>query len=223
LNARIGILDFSNFDAPAYGDNGVPVSSAGGRRGGSYGKVWNGTFSGVYVIKPNFVFDGYFGATVLPTFGHRTTARHSWHKRAIAAYGGWPNFSISNFSTVGNSSTPLSYDDQEYQAQPNFTLSHGAHTIRFGANASRQIIRHGQPPNARAGNFTINGAGTTVAGGPGANAYNAYADFLLERFSTGLAERLPYGELVGKTFIYSAFAQDQWIAFKRVTLSYGLR
>ena len=48
-------------------------------------------------------------------------------------------------------------------------------------------------------------------------------DFLLGRFSTGLAERLPYGELVGKTLIYSAFAQDQWLASDRVTLSYGLR
>ncbi len=63
-------------------------------------------------------------------------------------------------------------------------------TIRFGANVSRQIIRHSQPQNASAGNFTINGAATTVAGGPGANAYNAYADFLLGRFSSGLAERL---------------------------------
>ena len=231
LDARLGVVDFSNYDAPAYGDNGVPVSSAGGRQGTSYGKVWNGTFSAVYVIKPTLVFDGYFGATVLPTFGEPVGVDQNVGLQLgipgtngpTSLYGGWPNFSISNFSTVGNSSTPLSYDDQEYQLQPNFTLTHGSHTVRFGVNVSRQIIRHGQPQNASAGNFTINGAGTTVAGGPGANAYNAYADFLLGRFSTGLAERLPYGELVGKTFIYSAFAQDQWIASKNVTLSYGLR
>lgn len=231
LNARLGALSFNNFDEPAYGDNGVPVSSAGGRQGVSYGNVWNGTFSAVYVIKPNFVFDGYFGATVLPTFGEPVGLDTNTGQQfgipgtngPTRLYGGWPNFAISNFSTIGNSSSPLSYDDQEYQLQPNFTLTHGPHSIRFGANVSRQIIRHSQPQNASAGNFTINGAGTTVAGGPGANAYNAYADFLLDRFSTGLAERLPYGELVGKTLIYSAFAQDQWLASDRVTVSYGLR
>ena len=125
LNARLGALSFNNFDEPAYGDNGVPVSSAGGRQGISYGNVWNGTFSAVYVIKPNFVFDGYFGATVLPTFGEPVGLDTNTGQQfgipgtngPTRLYGGWPNFAISNFSTIGNSSSPLSYDDQEYQLQ----------------------------------------------------------------------------------------------------------
>ena len=231
LTARLGLLEFYAFDAAAYGDNGVPVSSAGGRQGTSNGTVYNGTFSGVYVISPRFVFDGYFAATALPTFGQPINVDQNvglslgipGTNGPTRLYGGWPQFAISNFSVVGNTSTPLAYDDQEYQMQPNFTWTHASHTIRFGTNVSRQIIRHGQPQLTGAGIFSFTGGGTTVAGGPSANAYNAYADFLLGRFSTGQAERLNSGILVGKTFIYSLFAQDQWIASDRVTLSYGLR
>ena len=231
LTARLGLLKFFSFDAAAFGDNGVPVSSAGGRQGTSNGSVYNGTFSGVYVISPKFVFDGYFAATALPTFGQPLNVDQNvgvdlgipGTNGPTRLYGGWPQFSISNFSVVGNSSTPLAYDDQEYQAQPNFTWTHNSHTIRAGGNVSRQIIRHQQPQLTGAGIFSFTGSGTTVAGGPSSNTYNAYADFLLGRFSTGQAERLNSGSLVGKSLIYSLFAQDQWIASDRVTLSYGLR
>ncbi len=231
LTARLGLLEYFAFDAAAYGDNGVPVSSAGGRQGTSNGSVYNGTFSGVYVISPRFVFDGYFAATALPTYGQPINVDQNvgldfgipGTNGPTRLYGGWPQFSISNFSVIGNTSTPLAYDDQEYQMQPNFTWTHSSHTIRFGTNVSRQIIRHGQPQLTGAGIFSFTGGGTTVAGGPSANAYNAYADFLLGRFSTGQAERLNSGILVGKTYIYSLFAQDQWIASDRVTVSYGLR
>jgi len=231
LTARLGLLKYFSFDAAAFGDNGVPVSSAGGRQGTSNGSVYNGTFSGVYVISPRFVFDGYFAATALPTYGQPINVDQNvgidlgipGTNGPTRLYGGWPQFTISNFSVVGNSSTPLAYADQEYQVQPNFTWTHASHTVRFGGNVSRQIIRHQQPQLTGAGIFSFTGAGTTVAGGPSSNAYNAYADFLLGRFSTGQAERLNSGSLVGKSLIYSLFAQDQWIASDRVTLNYGLR
>lgn len=230
IEARYGQLHFDDFDAAVYGTNGTYVNSAGGRQGTNKGDVYNATASGIYVFNQNLVSNTYFTVTLLqpnglpvvygPNIGQQLGIPGTNGPSEI--YSGWPEFSITDFSVIGNSSAPLRYNDRDNQVQESFTWTHKAHTVSFGANVERQILDQFQTGNSSAGDFNFTGAGTTVAGGPGANEYNAYADFLLGVFSSGVAERIPQ-DLKAKWFQYGLFAQDQWVVSPRMTLSYGVR
>lgn len=230
VETRYGQLNFDDYDAPIFGTNGPQVNSAGGRQGRNYGNVYNATASAIYVLSPQFVFNGFFTATLLAPKGDPVGLGTDvglnlgipGTNGPTPIYGGWPEFQISNFSIIGNPSAPLRYNDRDNQIQTSFTWSRRSHTIDFGANLERQILDQFQTGFSSAGYFAITGSGTTVAGGAGANAYNAYADFILGRFSSGTAERIPQN-LKAKSYNYSVFAQDQWVASPRLTVSYGLR
>jgi hypothetical protein len=230
VEARYGQLHFNDFDAAVYGTNGTFVNSAGGRQGYNFGNIYNGTASIIYVFNQNLVYNGYFTATVLQPNGNPVVLGPNiglnlgipGTNGPTPIYSGWPEFSISNFSLIGNSSAPLRYNDRDNQLNHAFTWTHKQHTIDFGANVERQILDQFQTGASSAGDFNFTGSGTTIKGGPGANAYNAYADFILGVFSSGTAERI-YQDLKAKWFQYSLFAQDVWQVSPRLTLAYGLR
>lgn len=230
VEARYGQLHFSDFDAPVFGTNGPQVNSAGGRQGTTYGNVYNATASITYVLNQNLVYNGYFTATLLAPNGDPVGLGTNvglnlgipGTNGPTPIYGGWPEFQISNFTIIGNPSAPLRYNDRDNQISSSFTWTHRSHTMTFGGSVERQILDQFQTAFSSAGYFNFTGAGTTVASGPGANAYNDYADFILGVFASGTAERIPQN-LKAKWFQYSVFAQDQWTVTPRLTLSYGLR
>lgn len=232
LEARYGQLYFNDYDAPVWGTTGTYVNSAGGRQGKMYGDTYNGTISATYVFNQNLVYNGLFTATVMELYGDPVgIGTHVGTDLGIPGtdgptnlYSGWPQFSISNFSVFGNPSAPVRFNNRDNQFQHTFMWTYRSHTLAFGGNIEREILDFWQTTSgSAAGVFNFTGSGTVVAGGPGANAYNAYADFLLGVFSSGTAERLPYGDLKAKYFQYSLFAQDHWVISPRLSLSYGLR
>jgi hypothetical protein len=230
IEARYGQLHFNDFDAAVYGTNGTYVNSAGGRQGYNFGNVYNATLTGTYILSQNLVSNTYFTVTLLepnanpvvlgPNIGLNLGIPGTNGPTSI--YSGWPQFSISNFSVIGNSSAPLRYNDRDNQVNHSYTWTHGSHTIDFGGNVEREILDQFQTGSSSAGAFNFTGSGTTVQGGPGANAYNTYADFLLGVFSSGTAERI-YQDLKAKWFQYSLYAQDRWVVSPRFSASYGLR
>ena len=230
LEARYGQLHFNDFDAAVYGTNGTYVNSAGGRQGYNFGNVYNATASGTYVFSPTLVSNTYFTVTLLVPNGNPVVLGPNiglelgipGTNGPTPIYSGWPEFSISNFSVIGNSSAPLRYNDRDNQINHSYTWTHKSHTIDFGANVEREILDQFQTGSSSAGDFNFTGSGTTVQGGPGANAYNAYADFLLGVFASGTAERI-YQDLKAKWFQYSLYAQDRWVVSPRFNVSYGLR
>ncbi len=228
VEARYGQLYFDDFDAPVWGATGPAVNSAGGRQGPMFGDTYNGTASVIYVFNQNLIYNGLFTATVMELSGNPVgLGTNVGQNLGIPGtngpsllYSGWPEFSVSNFSIFGNPYGALHFNDRDDQFQHSFMWTHGAHTFSFGGDIEREILDHFQANGAGVFNFT--GSGSTVAGGPGSNAYNAYADFMLGVFSSGTAERLPM-DLKAKYFQYSLFAQDKWLISPRLSVSYGLR
>ena len=236
LAARFGWLKYDQYNPVAFGDNGPPVSSSGGRGGAAFGNVYNGTFSGTYIQRPNFVIDGYFSLTRIDT----NSAPPSLDQNVglnlgipgtngpNQSYGGWPYFNISSFSNFGIStgSTPINYDDRQYQYALNATWVKGSHSIRFGGELDRQGISHAEfATTSAAGQFNFAGGPTSLKGGASTNAYNNYADFLLGLPTSISKENLPFdnGRLIANMWLYSLYVQDQWQAMRKLTVSYGVR
>ena len=77
---------------------------------------------------------------------------------------------------MGYSYPALDYIQPSYEYNANASKIKGSHTIRFGADMFKIDMNHIEiSPTA----FTFTGGATALNGGPGTNAYNALADFLL--------------------------------------------
>jgi hypothetical protein len=239
LSERIGWLHYSYLDGAAFGPLvGAPVSSAGGKVGNAFGDVISNTVNGTYTIRPNLVVDGYFGLTLLNTNQEPPRLGENLGRDFLGIpgsngpsreYGGWPQFTISNFSDLGNPGPgsgggPIFYRDRQFQYSGNATWVHGAHSVRFGAELMQLSYNHFETGSAP-GQFTFNGNATTIPGGKSATLYNSYAQFLLGLPSGMNHELLPFdnNRLIAYSHNYGFYGQDQWQATRSLTVTYGLR
>ncbi len=236
LATRIGWLKYNFVNPVAFGDNGPPISSSGGRGGNAYGAVYNSTVSGTYILRPNFVIDGYFSLTRIESDSAPPDLDQNvglnlgipGTNGPNRSYGGWPYFNISGFSNFGIStgSSPIDYDDRQYQYALNSTWVKGSHSVRFGGEIDRQGINHAEFATTSApGEFNFAGGPTSLKGGASPNAYSNYAEFLLGLPTSINKESLPFdnGRLIANMWLYSLYLQDQWQAARKLTVSYGLR
>jgi hypothetical protein len=187
----------------------------------------------------NFDIDTPFGLTVLQIPGTNGPER---------LQGGYPSFQITGWNNLGNDNTgnPFQFRDNQYVAAANLSWLKGAHSFRFGGDFLNPRINHFQPQGAAfqtvRGTFVFNGtstaleacnaantgasvcaqpgASTTVAG---ANAFNAWASFLLGLPSqAGKADQLRNPNSVWWQQ-YALYARDHWQIGRRLTLTYGVR
>ena len=75
------------------------------------------------------------------------------------------------------------------------------------------------------GVFTFNGGVTTLRGGPSANQFNSFAQFLLGQTSSVVSEALPFDDnrMTSRQKSYSFYLQDQWQVTPQADGSLGLR
>jgi len=187
----------------------------------------------------NFDIGTPFGLTVLKIPGTNGPDR---------LQGGYPAFQITGWNNLGNDNTgnPFQFRDNQYVAAANLSWLKGAHSFRFGGDYLNPRINHFQPQGAAfqtvRGTFVFNGtptaleacnaantganvcaqpgASTTVAG---ANAFNAWASFLLGQPSqAGKADQLRNPNSVWWQQ-YALYARDHWQIGRRLTLTYGMR
>jgi hypothetical protein len=235
LTPRLGWTKYDITNPLAFGDNGPGVGS--GRGGWGYGDVFSTTMSGTYMAKPNLVIDGYYTVTVIGTSNDVPRMNENLGRDFLGipgtngptmAYGGWPQISVSSFTDIGNaggSSGPIYYDDRQYQYAANASWVKSAHTLRFGYEWSHQNINHFDPSTAP-GHLQFNGGATTLnkSGAPGANQWNNFSTFLLGQVSSAEADIYPFDN--SRAFIsmptYRLYAQDQWQASRKLTVSAGL-
>jgi hypothetical protein len=231
--ARFGWLHFLMNDPPAFGALGGPqLGSTGGAEGLGQGNVFSNTVTGNYVVSPHFVIDGYFGYTLLDTsqvppglnqnVGTDLLGIPGTNGGSIAE-GGWPAFSVSSYTALGNQSTvPFYFHNGNYQYVAGGNWTNGTHTIRFGVDTLRKDLDMFQELNQASGSFSFAGGPTSLSGGPAANQFNNFATFLL-----GLPTTIAKGEEQGynqnSEWFYSLYAQDKWQVTRRLTLSYGMR
>lgn len=235
VSGRVGWLNYTMNDPPAFGNNGgAPVASAGGRAGHAYGNVYSTTYSAAYILRPNFLIDSYFGWT-------RSESNHDpvrlgqnigldvlgipGTNGSNRLYSGWPDFQVSSYADIGTptGSSPLRYADSQFEYTANASWTKAAHTVRFGIDISHFSINHFEAPSS-AGVFTFTGGAAAIRG-QSPNQYNSYAQFLLGLTSSAQTEALPFddNQLTSRQISYSLFVQDSWQASRKLTLAYGLR
>lgn len=233
LGVRFGWLHFYMDDPPAFGALGGPqLGSTGGAEGIGTGNVFSNTVTANYVVSPRLVVDGYFGYTLQdsnqePPGLSQNVGLDTLHipgtNGTNPAEGGWPAFSISSYTALGNGSTvPFYFHNGNYQYVANGNWTNGSHTVRFGVDTLKKNLNMFQELNQASGSFSFANGITGLSGGPAQNQYNSYAAFLL-----GLPSSIAKGEENGNNtnseWFYSLYAQDKWQVSKRLTLSYGLR
>ena len=182
-----------------------------------------------YIVSPTFVIDANWGRT----YAHQILNPPSTDKKLGSDYlgipgtnlgdlphaGGMPQFNITNYTSYGYGYSPLQYDDPVYQYTANATWIKAKHNIRFGANISQQHMDHFETTPTQ---FAFNGGATQPGpGGPNANAFNTYADFLLglpQSYTNSPAQGTPIGL---RSWEYSLYIQDTWQVSRKLTVSIG--
>lgn len=237
ISPRIGILDTDTYNPPAYGTNGLPVSSTGGRAAHMFGKVINSTTTYSYVLAPSLVLDGYFGFTQEPTSAEPYNLGKDWGSDVFGIpgtngqgvlYSGWPEFDVTGQSNWGNSGSnggPIYYRDNNEQIATNATWIKGRHNVRFGAQISRLSWNHFEA-SAPVGQFSF-GTGPTsanIAGYKPVSQYNGYGTFLLGLATGASKDILPFdnSRIVAHEWQYSLYVQDQWHVLPTLSLTAGL-
>ncbi|MBZ5583829.1 MAG: TonB-dependent receptor [Acidobacteriia bacterium] len=132
---------------------------------------------------------------------------------------GLPYFFLTDFSTVTDDPTlPQIQRDNTWSVSDGFSLVRGARTYKVGVSATRFQLNYRQSNNIR-GQYTYTGAYT---GNGDPTTGDALADFLL-----GDAQRTERSVGDSQAYLrqsnYSAFAEQDWRASSRLTLTLSLR
>jgi Carboxypeptidase regulatory-like domain/TonB dependent receptor len=238
---RFGMLNYEMFNPQVFGKLGPEISAAGGNPGEGTGSTYSLTLGGTYLITPNLILDGYFA------WEHDTTAAEPQlldqkigQQLGIPGtngpyryQGGMPRFDVTGYTLMGSTSNstpavPYYRTNAQYQYVANLNWTKGRHDVRFGGEVNRQRMDHLQVTGTiagGAGGFVFTGGATTTVGGPSANQFNAYAQFLLGLPSSagisGAAGDPPNQPARG--WVYSAYVRDRWTVTPRLTISYGMR
>ncbi|MBI3696582.1 MAG: TonB-dependent receptor, partial [Acidobacteria bacterium] len=242
MYARVSKLGFSTYNRQFFGDAlGGPPIHGGGNPGNGFGYTWSTTLAATYVATTRLVLDTYFGWTLMDTNSEQPLLDRKIGLNELGIpgtngprrfEGGWPRFSITNYTTFGINEDYMPYyrHDPQYQYVINASWTRGNHNLRFGGEMYRQMLNHTQPEfsagsvsNGAQGGFTFAGGPTQVRGGPASNQFNTFATFLLGMYTGGGKILLVPDVYTTRTWLHSYYLRDRWNLTPRLTLSYGLR
>ena len=228
------------FDPRALGPAGGDATG-GGQLGNAFSRTQSVGVGGTYELNTNTLWDLNLGYTRLRLNADpvdRPLAEADGVEVAKAGapehgtdreYGGIPAFQISSWANLGNANTgnPFVFRDNQYVANSNVSWVKGRHDLRFGLEYYHSGINHFQPQGGTfgtpRGTFGFDGSVSALNGGPAANAYNSFAQFLL-----GLPQR--DGKVVQNIIpnalrftTWAWYARDRWQVTPKLTFTYGVR
>ena len=134
---------------------------------------------------------------------------------------GMATISIASETGYSESSVPEIVPQNTYQVSDTLSYSHGAHSTKFGLS----IVHNGFgffQLSGSSGSLSYSGNYTNNPAAPAGTGIG-YADFLLGLPSSSSKAALVNGVPYLSYTEYGAFAQDQWRATTRLTVTYGLR
>lgn len=215
-------------DAPAWGAPQInPLDNVFDQLANS----WKVRLNYDYVVTPAIVNHVTISTDRYYNLGLNKTNGQGWdQKLGIAGIpadtGAFPQINFSG-GAVSPAQLNRGYDenwhDLRYSFVENLAWIRGTHTMKFGFEIDRdRINRHFL--GGAAGIFTFTNAMTSVPN-PSSPKYgawgNSYASFLLGAVGTATADTEPsWGS---RLIRYGIFAQDEWHATSKLTVSYGLR
>ena len=225
VSGRFGYQPYNIQQAPPFGDIlGGPVATS------AYGDVIATAVSATYIAKPSLVIDVNWGLTRanqildVPNSNKRLAADYlgipGTNLGDLPAAGGMPQFIVNSYTTLGYSYPYLQYVDPILQYTGNASWIKGPHNVRFGIDISQQRMNQVETQPTQ---FNFTGGVTSLPGGPAANQFNSYADFLLGQPNRYQNSRLANPWVTLRTWQYSLYVRDQWQVSRSLTLSYGLR
>jgi hypothetical protein len=225
------------FDPPSLGP-ALGDALAGGQPGRAPGRVQSAAVGGAYTISPRVLVDANIGFTRQRLGAQNIDIDQNYGLDVLGIpgtngpdqlQGGYPRFTISGFSSIGNPnvSNPFLFRDNQYVAVGNLNWMRGAHSLRFGGEYTYYTINHFQPQAAFGprGGFNFSG-GLTALRATGAAAptlYNGWADFLLG-LPQSMGKDLQYiNPAAVRMPSWGFYGRDQWQVNRKLTLNYGLR
>jgi hypothetical protein len=125
---------------------------------------------------------------------------------------GYPDVTITGFSTMGEATQYVSRKDNDYEAYDNAAWHHGNHTVKFGGYFFHLDFEPVNAQNAR-GTFGFTGRFTG----------SALGDFLSGLPNTGSAGQIGRGTLEGITNWMHLYIEDGWQITSNLKLDIGLR
>jgi outer membrane receptor protein involved in Fe transport len=234
---RIGWLGYEFRNPPMFGAlGGLPVNQTAAKAGTGLGDTYTFTGSMSYVFSPTFLVDAYLGVTTIEVTSEPDRLDENLGLEYLGIpgtngserlYGGWPHFTINNYSNIGyagSSHSPYIDDNWQVQYTANATWTKGTHTLKFGGDIVRQAMNRHELGDG-SGSFTFAGGPTQIQGGPAANQFNSFAAFMLG-LPTGISKSvIPFENdyTRSRNWQFSFFLRDQWQPTRKLTASLGLR
>jgi len=213
-------------DAPAWGETQTnPLDNVFDQLANS----WKVRLNYDYIISPTIVNHVTVSADRYYNLGLNKTNGQGWDQQLgitgiPADTGAFPQINFQGGS-VSPAQLNRGYDenwhDLRYSFIENLTWVRGTHTMKFGFEIDRDRINRRFLGGA-AGIFTFTNLMTSQPNSPNLGVWgNSFASFLLGAVSTATADIEPFwGSRLLRTGI---FAQDEWHATPKLTVSYGLR
>lgn len=236
IAGRIGWLGHEFRNPPMFGAlGGLPVNATAFKAGTGLGDTYTYTGSVSYVVSPTFLIDSYAGVTTIEVLSEPDRRDENLGLDFLGIpgtngpsdlYGGWPHFSITNYSNIGYAgSNHSNYIDDNWQIQytANATWTKGTHTVKFGGDIVRQAMNRHELGNGT-GSFSFAG-GPTLIPGVASTQFHTFATFLLG-LPTGVSKsEIPFenGFTRSRNWQFSFFAKDQWQPTRNLTASLGVR
>jgi hypothetical protein len=125
---------------------------------------------------------------------------------------GYPDVTLTGFSSMGESTQYVSRKDNNYELYDNVIWHHGTHTVKFGGYFFHLDINPVNANNAR-GTFAFTGKWTG----------NALGDFLLGDPNQGSGASEGRGNLMGRTDWAQLYIEDAWQITPSLKLDIGVR
>jgi len=232
----------------ALGEAGGPGLCTGGGLGEGSTQVQVATIGQTYTVSPKFLIDATLGWTRFGQAVEPPDLGKNYGSEVLGIPGtngpdiresGLPYFSISDYTTLGNSEgwNPLYRNDQSYTLNVNFNKIQGNHDIRFGLDLMHHLMNHWQPElgDGPRGGFTFGsavaalnpsaiGAAVGFQGGTPSfeNSWNSMAAFLLGTPSaSGKSSQFIKMDSFENT--WALYIRDRWRLTPKLTLTLGLR